>query len=258
MNAKKIAGLMACLAIGLLVGQAPAEAVPITLSLSGTINDEQGGYAGVSGLLNAPYAATFTYESNPALAVESQLTPSNASDDYFTAFYKFANGPYGVNISVAGVGSFTTSSTALRIMDNVYMSSADTGGVLADGDYDFIELMGSIVTEAVCNVPGGCESSAEWTPVAAEELRGYIFADSSWFFGNAIPTTLPSAEQFVLSFLNGATYEDGVETGGISSDINLDLAKVSLAPVPLPGSCWLLCSGLAGLFGLGRGRRRRM
>ncbi|MGB5439441.1 MAG: VPLPA-CTERM sorting domain-containing protein, partial [Gammaproteobacteria bacterium] len=162
----------------------------------------------------------------------------------------FSGPTYGADFSIPTLGDgFTELGTVEVLVNNdLFLTSAETGGFLADGIYDWIEILASTTID-VCPSGSTCppDSYTPGSPVGTEDGQEWtlaIFGASDWFAdGSVIPDSLPVDYQALLVGLN--FNDNGVEVG----------AAFATSSVPLPAAIWLFGSGLLGLIGIARHKK---
>ena len=162
------------------------------------------------------------------------------------SFYEFVTPIYswaGDQIPATGDG-FNADILGIVVNNNLPLSSADTGGILPDGTYDWTELLGSKAID-VYLVPGGVCAPDEISPADREEWTLAIFGDSDWFTdGSVIP------EELAASFISLIV---GIEVDEISNEIGFSFATIDtfssdLPQAQVPALSAPASAGLAGLF----------
>lgn len=233
-----------------------ASAAPTTVTATGAFDSVTGTYLVDSLYVGQGYSASFIFDTDAAAASYAQLTPSAEVDiDNFTSAYRFSGTPYGNYATANGMsGGFSSNSTGVRMYDNVNITSAQSGGLIADGAYDLVEFSGSHST-SICRLDNGC-TDFEYTPTGGEEVSLYFLAESNWFSGAGLVQQLPNAA--ILSWLDVTTYEATYDTNGVFVGSNVIgsmrglVQSASISAVPVPAAAWLLGSGLLGLVGVAR------
>ena len=153
----KIIGIAAVLAGFWAV---PAQAMPFSVSGTATVVTSTGSYAGdlVPGTVLQADIALSTDETDAFNAI---TTPSAVPGHEFTSFYEFATADgfswTGDLVPPSG-GGYAADVMGIVVNNDLSLTSADTGGLLPDGTYDWIELLGSTAVD-VCLIPGGCDPS---------------------------------------------------------------------------------------------------
>lgn len=226
-------------------------AVPVRYGVTSTVSFVDGSYAG-DVAVGQTITGTFVVDSDKANAGPgSDPTPSSNPGHEYSSFWEFPGAPYGVDLLNMSLGSSFSSSSAPAIVvnNNLSITSDETGGMVADGSYDWIEVLGA-TTASACLLPGGLCDPGEYTPVDGEEWTLAIFADSSWITADdEIPTGLPGS---YTAFLIGIeTDAAGIEIGTIIAPAG----SLTLSPVPLPAAGWLFASAI-GLLGWLRSKPR--
>ncbi len=237
--------LQLCLTLtGLLISTAVL-ALPIQYSVSTTVTAAEGSYAG-DVLVGHTITGTFLVDNDTANAGPgSDPNPSTNPGHEYSSFWEFPGSSYEVSLFNEDLGAgFTNEAPPVVVVnDNLFLTSDETAGLLPDGTYDWIELLGS-TTSDYC--PGGGEPC---TPAGGEEWTLAIIADPTWFSdGASIPDALPAS---YTTFLIGFEFDEvGNETGMVFAQVD----TLSASVVPLPAAVWLFGSALAAL-GWVRGRR---
>ncbi|MFQ5634951.1 MAG: hypothetical protein ACE5G3_06440, partial [Gammaproteobacteria bacterium] len=179
------------LALGL---SANVHAAPLLFDVSTTTTLVDGSFVG--GIpLGTTINGSFVFDTDETNALPGAITtPSTNPGHEFTSFYEFDGVPYGVSLSIPAIsGSFgSTTPLAVVVNDNLPLSAAETGGLIADGTYDWIELLGS-TTVSVCLMPGGVCQPDEFSPADGQEWTLAIIGDAGWFSdGSVIPDSFPA------------------------------------------------------------------
>jgi len=234
----------------------PAVAMPFGVSFTATIVESTGSYVGDldPGVMLGGSIALDTDES---AAFNSITTPSTVPGHEFTSFYEFATADgYSWNgdlIPPSGAG-FAADVMGIVVNNNLPLLSAETGGILPDGTYDWIELLGS-TTVSICLEPGGVCAPDQFTPADGEEWTLGIFStDANWFTdGSVIPDELPAS---FVSLLVGIDIDAaGNEVGFVFATVDTfssDLPQAESTAVSAPAT-----AGLVGLFLITAARIRR-
>lgn len=246
MNKSFLAGAV-CACLGFL-GTVNVAAAPVTIDITATIDNVTGSYS-TSGLApGQSMTGTFIYDTDETNADFGAITtPSIVPGHEFSSFYEFSAPPYGMSLSVPAISGSFSNTTPLGVVvnDNLALTSGETNGLLANGIYDWIEILGSTTVE-VCLQPGGCAPD-EFSPANGEEWTLALFADSGWFSdGSVIPDNLPATYSALLV---GFEFDAaGTEIGSVFATVN----SVTVSAVPVPAAAWLFGSGLLGLLGIAR------
>lgn len=240
----------ACLSSALIFSS--ASAAPVTIDIMATIGDVNGSYTSSGLLIGQAMTGTFIYDSDESNADPGAITtPSTVPGHEFTSFYEFSNPSYSVSLSIPAIsGSFTNSTpVAVVVNDNLPLTSGETGGLLADGTYDWIEILGSTTT-SICLLPGGVCAPDEFSPADGEEWTLALFGNSSWFSdGSVIPDNLPAP---LTAIIVGLEFDAaGNEIGSVFAPVG----TVTVSAVPVPAAIWLLGSGLLCLVGVARRKK---
>ncbi len=229
-----------------------ASAAPFTVSAGATIVTSTGGFAGDL-TVGSNVSVNITLDTSEGAAFNAITTPSVTPGHEFTSFYEFSNPPYSWNgnlVPPVGPG-YNADVLGIVVNDNLTLTAAETGGLVADGTYDWIELLGSTTVDycptASC-VPG------EFIPADGEEWSLVIIADSSWFTdGSVIPDSLPAS---FISLIVGVEFDEfGNETGFALATVDTfesTLPQGETIAMPAPAT-----AGLAGLFLIAAARIRR-
>ena len=237
----KIFGLTATL-LGASV--LPAHAAPFFVSATATVQSTSGSYADLTA--GTQIAVDISLNTCESAASSANTTPSVVPRHEFTSFYEFVTPTYswaGDLIPATG-GGFNADIMGIVVNDNLPLSSADTGGILPDGTYDWTELLGSKAID-VYLVPGGVCAPDEISPADREEWTLAIFGDSDWFTdGSVIP------EELAASFISLIV---GIEVDEISNEIGFSFATIDtfssdLPQAQVPALLAPASAGLAGLF----------
>ena len=235
-------------------GAVPAHAMPFSVSGTATVVTSTGSYAGdlvVGTVLQADIALS-TDEADASGAI---TTPSVVPGHEFTSFYEFSTTDgfswAGDLVPPSGDG-YSADIKGLVVNNDLTLTSADTGGLLPDGTYDWIELLGSTTTD-VCLIPGGC-APGEFSPADGEEWTLAFFGDSSWFTdGSVIPDALPAD---VTALLVGVEFDEfGAEVGFVFATVNdftTDLPRLAATEIPAPAG-----AGFLAFFAIAAAWKRR-
>ncbi len=231
--------LVLSLSVILLAGA--AHGAPVRIDFTSAVNHVEGSYAG--GIpLGLTITGTFIIDLDTANAgPASDPNPSYEVGHEYSSFWEFPGAPYGGDLYAPelGAGFSNEAPVSVVINDNLAIDAEQTGGLVATGTYDWIELLASNTID-FCN--------PVCLPASGEEWSLAIFADTSWMnAGDQIPGQVPGA---YTAFLIGLEFDDQ------GNEIGLALAPVSalsVSAVPVPAPVLLLGSALLGL-GL---RRRR-
>ncbi|WP_432800216.1 PEP-CTERM sorting domain-containing protein [Poriferisphaera sp. WC338] len=221
------------------------KADPVELEVSGTVDLVSGNYVG-DVMVGHAINGTFIFDTDEANAApSSQTTPSNVPGHEFSSFYDFVGAPYGVSLSIPALGgSFNnTGPVGVVVNDDLELTAAETNGMVSDGTYDWIEILGS-TTVSICTHPSGTCNQNELVPADGEEWTlAIVTSDTNWITdGSLIPDALPSS--YTLFIVGNEFDENGNEVG-------LVIASASI--VPEPASVALLTS----MVGIGVFARRR-
>jgi hypothetical protein len=231
---------------------APAIAAPFTLNFTATILESTGTFS-PDLAVGLNLTGTYVLDTDEANASGSITTPSVVPGHEFTSFYDFPTPPYSFHLEAPALGeSFDATSTSIVVNNNLFLDAADTGGVVATGTHDWIELLGSTAGE-ICLLPGGCAPD-EFTPADGDEWTLAIFGDDDWFTdGSVIPDALPATFTSVLVGieLDAAGNEVGFVFAQITG-LTTDLPSLPATEISAPAT-----AGLAGLFLIGAARIRR-
>lgn len=229
-----------------------ANAAPLHFTVATTVSDVQGSYVG-DVLIGHTITGSFIVDDDTANSGPgSDPNPSVVPGHEYTAFWEFPGASYAAgvfNVDLGG-GFDTVAPPHLVMNDDLFITSADTGGMVADGTYDWIELNASSTVD-YCPEPGGICTDDQYIPADGEEWVLAIFSGTSWFSGGtAIPTSLPGT---YTAFLIGIEFDaTGNEAGMVLAPA--DTLSVSATAVPVPAAAWLFGSSL---IGLGWFRRRQ-
>lgn len=237
-------------AISFLVATGTAHAAPVTIDVTATMISVTGSFTDAL----APgqtIIGNFVYDTNEALASSAITTPSTVPGHEFTSFYEFAGPPYGVSISIPELSeSFTAGTTGVVVNNDLFIDGGDVGGLIASGNHDWIELLGSSTVD-ICLLPGGCLPN-EFQPADGNEWTLAIFSDTGWFSdGSVIPDVLP--ETFTPVIVGLEFDEFGNEVGAVIASVSSFVT--SSDAVPEPGTLVVFGIGVAGLIALRRRQR---
>ena len=225
-----------------------ANAAPVTFDFDFNFTDVSGTYAGdiqVGYNVNGSYV----YDTDENIASDADTNPGSIPGHEYTSRYTFMGGSYGADIFVPVLKDGFTRLGKVEVLVNndLVLTSAETGGFLADGTYDWIEILASTAVD-VCPSGTTCPPYTPGSPAGTEDGQEWtlaIFGASDWFAdGSVIPDTLPVDYQALLVGLN--FNDNGDEIGA---------AFASASAVPLPAAAWLFLSGLLGLIGISRRKK---
>lgn len=231
----------------------PATAAPFTISADATIVTSSGSFDTPTGLpVGTNINGNISLSTTEADAFNAITTPSTVPGHEFTSFYEFSSPPFswtGNLVPPMGPG-YNAGVLGIVVNDNLTLTSAETGGLVADGTYDWIELLGSTTVD-YC--PTASCAPGEFIPADGEEWTLAIIADSTWFTdGSVIPDSLPAS--FISLII-------GVEFDEFGDEIGFALATVTEFTSTLPQESASVSApataGLAGLFLIAAARLRR-
>lgn len=221
----------------------PAHAMPFSVSATATVVTSTGSYAGdlIPGTVLQADIALSTDEGDASSAI---TTPSVVPGHEFTSFYEFSTVDgfsWAGDLVPPSGGGFNADIMGIVVNNDLPLTSADTGGLLPDGTYDWIELLGSTTVD-VCLLPGGVCAPDEFSPADGEEWTLAFFGDTSWFTDGAlIPDTLPAG---VTALLVGIEFDEfGAEAGFVFATVNdftTDLPRLPAAQISAPASAGFL------------------
>ncbi len=232
--------LIACLTVpGTVVADV------ISLQTTATITLSEGSYSGDL-LPGYTIDGTFVFDDDTSGAGPgSDPTPSNEPGHEYSSYWEFPGAPYEVSLTVPQVGGGFANGAPVGIVINndLDITSEETGGMIADGTYDWIELLGSTTVDHCPAGPGAC-SPDELRPADGEEWTLAIFSDTAWLgLDNQIPGALPAS---YTAFLIGLDFDAaGNEVGLVIAPVD----SLTVNAVPVPAALWLFASGL-GFLGL--------
>ena len=214
-----------------------ANAAPVSIDITATIQNISGSY--LSSLSNGQSLnATFSYDTDEANASSVNTTPSTVEGHEFTSFYEFSGSPYDASVGGPGFSFNNEAPIGVVVNNDLAISADETGGVIPDGTYDWIEILGSTASDI--NGPNTPGNGQDWTLA--------IFADNeNWFAdGSLIPDDLPSS---YTTLLVGIDFDaNGDEIGVIIATVD----SLTISQVPIPAAIWLFISGLLGLVSVAR------
>lgn len=238
----------ACFAIAFTSGV--ANAATLQFDISSTVSSVEGSYVG-GVFVGDTITGTFVVDDNTANGGPgSDPGPGTNVGHEYTSFWEFNGSPYGVNLlDVQQNGSYSSDTQAIVVNDGLAITADDTGGLIPDGSYDWIEILGS-TTSDYCPDPSGICTDNQILVADGEEWTLAIFAtDDSWFTGGDIPQSLPAS---FTAFLIGLEFD------ALGTEIGLVLAPVDtleISAVPLPAAAWLFGTALIGLVGFSKRRK---
>ncbi len=188
-----------------------AHAEPQIIDAFGTLSAVDGSFLD-DFAVGTPFDSTYTYDTDEANASSAITTPSVVPDHEFSSFYEFTGTPYGMFLEFPTVpDQLGLTFVGVVVNDNLTLTAAETNGAVADGMYDWIELLGSTTSDA-CLLPGGICAPDEFSPVDGVEVTVALISDTSWISdGSLVPDALPPT--FTPVFV-GIEYDAmGIETG---------------------------------------------
>ena len=179
------------------------------------------------------------------------LTPSQLTVDLNTTF----------NLDVGGTG---------------FTNGATSGSVVLTWDQNFLEIANVVLASGLQADGTGTGGTFEWQTITPGTLApgsfdlSAFFTDTNVFGGgstfpatgaafdfltitfNAINSTLNPADVMILAG-SGGNWQDANNNAILG--VQYGSAMVTVNPVPVPASVWLLGSGILGLVGMGRSRK---
>ncbi len=232
-----------------LAAAVPVSAAPFTVNLTATVVQSFGSYAGDLDP-GVGLTADVSLSTTETDAFNAITTPSTEPGHEFTSFYEFSSPPFSWNGAAPSLGGpgFAADVLGIVVNDNLTISAADTGGLIADGTYDWIELLGSTTVD-VCPTGFTCPPDP-FSPGDGEEWTVAIFGGTDWFSdGSVIPDSLPADFTVVLVGVefNANGEEIGVVLASVDSfETTLPIEEVTAIPAPasaaLVGLAILACS----------------
>ena len=251
---KSLIALGVSAAVG-MAAASPAQAAPFTVDITATVFISAGSFAGdlVPGTGLVGHTSLTTDES---AAFNAITTPSTVPGHEFTSFYEFSNPPFSWTgtAPTLGGGGFSADTLGIVVNNDLTLTAAETGGLFADGTYDWIELLGSTAVD-VCP-PGATCPPDPFTPGDGEEWTLAIVADSTWFTdGSVIPDALPASFTPVLV---GNEFDlDGNEIGFVLATVDTFETTLPTAATSVSAPATATLGGLLFLLGFAGKRRRR-
>lgn len=219
---------------------AVAFGAPVTIDISATVDTVID--ASVSGLtVDDTFSGTFVYDTNEANADPGADTDgSDRPGHEYSSFYEFSGSPYEVTLDVPFAN---TSPVAVVVNDDLPITADVTGGLISDGTYDWIEILGGS-TISVCNkTPPETCGDGEFDPADGQEWTLAIFGDTSWITdGSLVPDNLPGTYTAIVV---------AIDFDASGNEIGVALATIddmTVSTVPVPAAAWLFGSAL-GLLG---------
>ena len=251
---------LATLATGALLAAASQPAVnaaPFTVDVTATVFASVGTYAGDL-VVGTGLVGSISLTTDEGAASFADPTPSTVPGHEYTSFYGFDSPPFSWTGSAPSLGppGFTADTLGIVVNNNLTLTAAETGGLFADGTYDWIELLGSTTID-VCPPGLTCPFPDPFTPGDGEEWTLAIVADSTWFTdGSVIPDALPGT--FTPVLIGNDFDADGNEVGVVIATVDTfetTLPTLPTAQIHAPATATL--GGLLFLIGyMGRRRRR--
>ncbi len=218
-----------------------AHAAPVSIDFTATLQDVSGAFTSDLSI-GQSMSGIYIYDTDEANASSAETTPSTVPGHEFTSFYDFGDPAYSASLNAGGFTFTNTAAVSVVVNDNLFLTSDETGGLLPDGSYDWIEILGSTTVDV-----GG----AEHTPGNGQEWTLAIFAENdNWFSdGSVIPDDMPAS---YVALLVGFDFdENGNEIGMAFATLD----SMNISTVPVPAAIWLFGSGLLGLVGVARGKK---
>jgi hypothetical protein len=228
-----------------------ANAAPLQFDISSTVTNVEGSYVG-GVFVGETITGTFIVDDDTANGgLGSDPGPGENPGHEYTSFWEFNGLPYSVDLlDVQQDGHYSSDTQAIVVNDGLAITADETGDLISDGTYDWIEILGA-TTSDYCPAPGGICTDNQILVADGEEWTLAIFAsDDSWFTGGGIPQNLPAS---YTAFLIGFEFDE------VGDDIGLILAPVDtleVSAVPVPAAVWLFGTALIGLLGFGKRKPR--
>jgi len=225
-----------------------ANAAPVSFNFAFNFTDVSGTYSGDI-LVGYNVNGSYVYDTDEVNANVVDTTPGTIPGHEYTSRYTFDGASYGADFFIPALSDGFTQLGMVEVLVNndLVLTSAETGGFLADGTYDWIEILASTAVD-VCPSGSTCPPYTPGSPAGTEDAQEWtlaIFGASDWFTdGSVIPDTLPVDYQALLVGLN---FDDNGDVIGE--------AFASTSAVPLPATAWLFLSGLLGLVGMARRKK---
>jgi len=217
-----------------------AEAVPVTINTTATLQDVTGSYIG-SLSTGQSVDGLFIYDVDEGNASSANTTPGTVPGHEFTSFYEFSGAPYDVSISGSSFSFSSAPPVGVVVNNDLALVADDTNGLIPDGTYDWIEILGSTASDV----------AGPYTPGNGQEWTLAIFADdANWFSdGSVIPDSFPAS---YTALLVGFDYDSsGNEIGAVFATVD----SLTVSAVPVPAAIWLFGSGLVGMVGMARRKK---
>lgn len=236
------------------VAAAPAIAAPFSVNVVATVASTSGSFSDLTA--GTVLSAAIVLDTSESEAFNAITTPSVVPGHEFTSFHEFATADgyswAGDLVPPTGDG-FNADVMGIVVNNNLALDTADTGGLLPTGTYDWIELLGSTTT-SICLIPAGCAAD-EFTPANGEEWTLAIFStDANWFTdGSVIPDELPAS--FITLLVGIEIDEFGEEIGfafATIDEFSSSLPQAEATEISAPAT-----AGLVGLFLIAAARIRR-
>lgn len=160
--------------------------------------------------------------------------------------------PYGIH-----VGSNVSFTYVIDIDADAHLA---TGTIRNDTTYngdtwqDFFhaEQVGGL---RILGLSGALESHVAWRDKVNQQTHiqtGTAYELNDWWSSQE---TITGDQYFFVGqyfYGNGGLLHPSSPSYSPYAFVRYDLTLTSMTPVPIPGSVWLLCTGIAGFFGIGR------
>lgn len=230
----------------LLAGIGSANAAPISINVSGTINSAIGTLATE---LGNTFTANYLISLDGNAATNIDTNSSNNPLETFTSIYTFHSGAYSWSATSSSGGSAGSPYISIRTENDVVFSGFNGGQ-----PFDMIDIWGFSGTgtcpQAVLDVKGYCDQT-DMNPGTAFELGLVMGMPANWFGGTNLPNYIPNLDALLGIEVWASEFEGGVKVGSFGATVN----SMTVSSVPVPAAAWLLGSGLIGLAGVARKRK---
>jgi hypothetical protein len=235
-------------AMTLLALSGAASAVPLQMTLTGTVTAATGTW---SSQVGTAFTATLIFDLDEGNAYAKE-TISPAGEDPFTR-WTFTGSPYQAAFS----GAFGTLYDGTMAEETVNDFDADAAGnpYGVTGTVDAFSMYGSsIVVDCsagtVDPVTGCSDPNAPW--LYGTEFGVNLVSLSNWLAdGNTLPGSIPAFNDLVGVFGSGEQWN----SEGMTASLEVTYNSMTVSSVPVPAAAWLFGSGLVGMIRVAKRRK---